>query len=167
MPYQDTKPRPQVPANDQRDYHTFTEWQTLGYRILKGSKARYSNARGTPVFHTSQVAVTKKQEARQLNGETEDMPAKLPVAAAKMVGKKYECDQVIVAAWDGEATHIVSWGLTTEDCAQAAQGANKIKDALGWPADLRAEPPRVRTLLDRIKALENEVAQAKALARTW
>jgi len=72
---------------------------------------------------------------------------RLPIKAARDVAKAYSLSQVILAAWDGERTHIVTYGKTTEDCAQAAMGGNKIKDALGWPKYLHAEPSRIKTLL--------------------
>lgn len=68
---------------------------------------------------------------------------RLPIKAARDVAKGYGLSQVILAAWDGERTHIVTYGTTVEQCAQAAMGGNKIKDALGWPKDLHAEPSRV------------------------
>jgi hypothetical protein len=82
------------------------------------------------------------------------MPKRIPISSAKRFAQENDCKQVIIAAWDGELTHIVTYGATTEDCAQAALGGNRIKEALGWPKDLRTEPSRVRQLQARIKELE-------------
>lgn len=71
------------------------------------------------------------------------MPKRLPIKSAADFGQKHQCTQVIIAAWDGERTHIVTWGRTLAECKQAADGGNKIKDALGWPKDLHAEPSRI------------------------
>jgi|ERR1017187_854111 hypothetical protein len=61
------------------------------------------------------------------------MPQRLPIKAARNIGKEYDCKQVIVIAWDGELTHIVTWGKTIYDCDQAARGGNKLKEKWGWP----------------------------------
>lgn len=88
---------------------------------------------------------------------------RLPIKAAKDLAKQYNQKQVILATWDGERTHIVTYGVSIEDCSQAAQGGNKIKDALGWPKDLRDEPPRVKKLQDRIKELESYIEDLSLL----
>lgn len=85
------------------------------------------------------------------------MPKRIPVQAAKDVAKAHGCRQVIIAAWDGERTHVVTYGVNTEECAQAAEGGNKIKDALGWPESIHAEPPRVKALKDKINDLEARI----------
>lgn len=61
------------------------------------------------------------------------MPTRLPIKAAKDVAREYDCRQVILVAWDGERTHVVTYGKTTEECDQAAQGGDLVKKALGWP----------------------------------
>jgi hypothetical protein len=81
----------------------------------------------------------------------------IPVKAAKALAEEHKLSQVIVFAWDGKQTHVVTYGKTVEDCAQAAAGANKIKQGWGWPESTLAEPPRVQALLDRIAELEREV----------
>jgi NAD(P)-dependent dehydrogenase (short-subunit alcohol dehydrogenase family) len=87
----------------------------------------------------------------------------IPIEAAKKFAEEQGCTQVIIAAWDGERTHIVTYGKTVEDCAQAAEGGNKIKEALQWPKDLRAEPARVQALLDRIEKLEDALSSIDSL----
>jgi hypothetical protein len=63
--------------------------------------------------------------------------------------------QVIIVAWDGERTHVVTYGKSVEDCDQAALGGDKIKKALGWPeALMNALPSRVRVLKNRVAELE-------------
>jgi hypothetical protein len=85
------------------------------------------------------------------------MPNRIPVSAAKRFGEEQGCRQVIVFAWDGERTHCVTWGKSVEDCAQAADGGNKLKTFMGWPDSLLAEPTRVKKLLARISDLEAQV----------
>ena len=83
---------------------------------------------------------------------------RIPVSAAKGVADQHKLRQVILAAWDGERTHIVTYGSTQEDCAQAAEGGNAIQRMLGWPEKLRAAPPIIQKLRERIKELENQLA---------
>lgn len=90
------------------------------------------------------------------------MPQTIPIKAAQDVGEEYGCQQVILAMFDGVLTHIVTWGKSTEDCAQAATGGNRIKEALGWPADLKDQPSRVKAILQRVAE-----AQEKAGAITY
>lgn len=87
------------------------------------------------------------------------MPKRIPIAAAKAVGKKYpDVRQVILIAWDGDNTHVVTWGRSVEDCAQAAHGGNLAKNQFGWPEDLcREEPNRVKKLRERIVELEEQL----------
>lgn len=84
---------------------------------------------------------------------------RLPIRIAREVARENGLRQVILCAWDGERTHVVTYGVSTEDCAQAALGGNKIKDALGWPTDLRAEPSRVRGLMGEIEKLTARVLE--------
>ena len=81
------------------------------------------------------------------------MPNRIPVSAAKAVGEAHNCQQVILLAWDGKLTHVVTWGKTTEDCAQAATGGNLLKEKWGWP-ECNDQPPRVRALERKILELQ-------------
>lgn len=83
------------------------------------------------------------------------MPKRIPVKLAQEFAAKTGCRQVVIAAWDGELTHIVTYGTSVEDCAQAAEGGNFVKKAMGWPeAMCNGQPSRVRALQARIKELE-------------
>jgi len=74
------------------------------------------------------------------------MSKHISIYAAQKFAKEQGLRYVVVYAYDGERSHIVTYGESTEDCAQAAEGGNKIKDLLGWPKSLHAEPSRVRKL---------------------
>lgn len=90
------------------------------------------------------------------------MNTRIPITSAKEVATKYDLTQVIIVAWDGEKTHVVTYGKSITDCDQAARGGEFIKKALGWPQELwRTEPPRVKRLKQRIEELEAELAAAK------
>lgn len=92
------------------------------------------------------------------------MPERIPISAAQDIAKTHGCKQVIIAAWDGQKTHIVTYGTSVEMCDQAAQGGNLIKRALGWPESMcNAEPSRIKKLNARIKELETELADARAI----
>jgi hypothetical protein len=84
-------------------------------------------------------------------------PKRIPIKAAETVGKEHGCRQVILLAFDGELTHIVTWGNTVEDCAQAAQGGNLLKAKWGWPADTKSQPSRVQAILKAIAKRQDEV----------
>jgi len=73
------------------------------------------------------------------------MPKRIPIKAAKDVAKQYDLLQVILLAWDGEQTHVVTYGTTLKDCGQAAIGGNKIKRWMNWPEELcQTKPARIR-----------------------
>lgn len=72
---------------------------------------------------------------------------RIPIAAAKELGLKYEKSQVILMTWDSETGEetIVTWGKTLKDCDQAAKGGNLMKKTLGWPEKLcNAVPARAK-----------------------
>jgi hypothetical protein len=64
------------------------------------------------------------------------MPKRIPIKAAKTIAKEYDCRQVILVAWDGERTHVVTYGQTLDECEQAALGGNMVKRALGFPEEM-------------------------------
>lgn len=84
------------------------------------------------------------------------MPDHMPVDIARVISEAHDCRQVIVVAWDGLRSHVVTYGASDSDSDQAAEGGNRIKAALGWPATLRAESPKVAALKARIAELEAE-----------
>jgi hypothetical protein len=85
------------------------------------------------------------------------MPRRIPVKAAEQIGREHDCRQVIVLAFDGELTHIVTWGKSEVDCSQAADGGNALKKKWGWP-ECNDQPSRVVKLQQRIAELEQEVS---------
>lgn len=82
----------------------------------------------------------------------ESKTKRIPIQAAKDIAAKYGQGQVIIATWDAKTglTHVVTYGVTTADCEQAAKGGNLIKRALGWPEEMcQAEPARARRKHER------------------
>lgn len=83
----------------------------------------------------------------------------IPVSVAEKIAVDCSQLQVIVFGWDGVNTCIATFGVTVEDCAQAADGANYIKHKWSWPDSNFTEPPRVQKLLDIIKLKEARVLE--------
>lgn len=90
------------------------------------------------------------------------MPKRIPVSAAKAVATQFDLSQVILLAWDGERTHVVTYGRTVEDCDQAAMGGDKMKAAMGWTDVAPALPSRVKALTARVAELEADLAAVLA-----
>jgi hypothetical protein len=89
---------------------------------------------------------------------------RIPIRAAKSIAKEFNQRQVILLTWDGERSHLVSYGATVEDCDQAAMGAKKVMDALGWEGKA-PEPSRVRKLQKEIEKLKDEIQELKNWGR--
>ena len=81
---------------------------------------------------------------------------RLPIKALKELANQYGYSVVVVYAFESERkmSHVATWGRSIKLCDQAAQWGNMMKDALGWPKILHAEPNRVKKLQERIKELE-------------
>lgn len=82
---------------------------------------------------------------------------KLPIKVLKEIAQNYGHDHVIYFATEGKMQYIATYGRTIQECDQAAQFGDKLKDALGWPENLHAAPSRVRQLQKRVKELEAEL----------
>ena len=79
------------------------------------------------------------------------MPKRIPISAAKRIAADHDLRQVILVAWDGNLTHVVTYGKSVADCDQAARGGNLVKTAMGWPEGLcKEEPSRVKRLRDTL-----------------
>jgi hypothetical protein len=94
------------------------------------------------------------------------MMSKLPIKAVKQLANDYQMSQVIVFGWDGERTHVATYGKSVEDCDQAARGANAIKRGWEWPEDTIAEPSRVKALREKIKRLKQELSSLTGTSST-
>ena len=85
---------------------------------------------------------------------------RIPIKRMEELSKRYNLSHIVLFAHEGEGNthHIVTYGRTTEGCGQAADFANKLKEALGWPEELLLEQPsRVKRLQNRIIELEDEL----------
>ncbi|MCA0368345.1 MAG: hypothetical protein LCH57_09845 [Proteobacteria bacterium] len=95
--------------------------------------------------------------------ETEFKP--IPVATAERVAAEHGCRQVILMAWDGKATHVVTWGFSREDAQQAADGGNRFKMAMNWPEELCRSVPELAkkhsmTVLNTALCIADESARS-------
>lgn len=86
---------------------------------------------------------------------------RIPIKDLEEICRKHGLSKAILLAHHPESNsdHVVTWGRTIDDCSQAADFGNSLKDHLGWPDSLHAQPARVRRLQARIKELEAELAQ--------
>lgn len=86
---------------------------------------------------------------------------RLPIKSIKELAKKHGCSHVVVFAYDTQNNqeHIATYGRTIQECDQAAQFGNMMKDVLRWPESLHAVPNRVKKLQDRIKELEAKIQE--------
>ena len=71
------------------------------------------------------------------------MYKEIPIKAAKKLADKFDKNQVIIITWDKEhgRTHVTTYGKTEQECFEAAQGGEVIKQALGWPEEDRNAVP--------------------------
>jgi hypothetical protein len=92
---------------------------------------------------------------------------RIPISAAKRFADEFGQSHVIVLAWDGKEQHVVTYGRTVEECAQAAHGGNMVKRAAGWPDSLHADPAPVRKLKERVAELEAALVPLANIARVY
>lgn len=86
------------------------------------------------------------------------MPDYIPWEEARDFAARHALRQVIITAWDGENTHVITFGESVIDSDQAAEGGNRIKAALGWPDSLNATSPKVEALRRQIHDARDVVA---------
>lgn len=78
---------------------------------------------------------------------------RIPIQPLKDLAKKFGLSHVILLAHQ-EASgldHVVTYGETVEQCSQAADFGNRLKEVLGWPASMFAQPSRVKRLEQEIE----------------
>jgi hypothetical protein len=83
-------------------------------------------------------------------------PKRIPIADARDFSRKHEQRQVIIVSWDGETTHVITYGKSIQDCDQAALGGEKIMQMLKFEK-WQAIPSRVRVLQQRVQQLEDRL----------
>ena len=83
---------------------------------------------------------------------------KIPIKQAEGFAIANGLKQVIIFGYDGTNTHIVTWGDTVENSAQAAAGANHVKKLWAWPEDTIVESAKVQALRDELAATQRDLA---------
>lgn len=68
---------------------------------------------------------------------------RIPIKLARNIALDWDQDQVIIVTYDRRRnrSHVVTYGTTLQNSADAAAQGNKIKTALGWPAVLCTSIP--------------------------
>ena len=88
---------------------------------------------------------------------------RIPIKAAREIGKKHKLTHCFILGYDGNSTCVVTWGRTTEQSGETADWANGVKKRMGWPDRLcEAQPSRVRALKTRIEMLEAQLKSCEA-----
>lgn len=72
------------------------------------------------------------------------MSQKVPIKAAKEIGKTYNQNQVVIISsnHDGSVVCVTTWGKSLNDSEQAAIAGNAYKKALGFPDEKCHDVPR-------------------------
>lgn len=86
---------------------------------------------------------------------------KIPVTRLKQMSKDFGLDHIIVFATGNKKMFIATYGRTVEECSEAADFGNRLKDVMGWPESLHQQPSRVKRLQLRVKELEAELKECK------
>lgn len=87
------------------------------------------------------------------------MPNRIPIKDLKEFAKAQGLTHAILFAFDGERQHVVTHGSNDNECSQAADFGNELKEALGWPESLQAQPSTVSRLQKRIAELEEKLKE--------
>ena len=87
----------------------------------------------------------------------------IPVSSAQALAESLDLRQVVIVAWDGDKTHVVTYGGSAADSDNAAKAGNQVKKMLGWPENLQSESPKVLQLQERVAELEKRLADLNSL----
>jgi len=84
------------------------------------------------------------------------MSESIPWEELKTLGLKYNLSHLILLAYNPATNteYVSTWGNSIDDCSQAADFGNELKDKLGWPEHLHEYPDRVKKLQDQVKLYE-------------
>ena len=78
----------------------------------------------------------------------------IPISSLKKISEEFGYDHIIMFCTAGKEQFIATYGKNIEQCDQAAQFGDKLKDAMGWPESLHAMPSRVHALQTQIADLK-------------
>jgi hypothetical protein len=79
-----------------------------------------------------------------------DADNRIPPERLEEFARALGLQQTILVGWANGTTHVVTWGDSLVDSAQAAQGGNFVKKALGFPECACMDlSPRVAAALEK------------------
>lgn len=81
----------------------------------------------------------------------------LPISLATNIITAHAQKQVIIFAWDGENTHVVTDGADIIHADLAAKGANEIKKTWKWPDELMGTSQRVQDSIAENERLKEKI----------
>ena len=83
---------------------------------------------------------------------------KIPISTAKAIAEQEGLRQVLLIGWDGQSTHIVTYGKTKADCRLAAQAQDfwkgKIRE-FSFTEDIASLTDQLASAQARVKELES------------
>ncbi len=83
---------------------------------------------------------------------------KISIKSLKELSQQYNLDHIIVFATEGKEQFIATFGRNLQECDEAAQFGDKLKDTMGWPESLHASPSRVKALQKENKELKEKLS---------
>jgi hypothetical protein len=137
-------------------------------RWVGGERAFHLNAEGVvavpdtlrtaPPLHVFEAALAHFRTVLDKTPPSRG-PVPLPIGAAASLAKAYGLRQVIITAWDGSTSHLVTYGESASDSDQATVGGKRIMYALGWRESLLSESAKVKVLRAALAAAEARIAE--------
>ena len=75
------------------------------------------------------------------------MTKRIPIKAAKEVSLKYDWPEIVIFGYDPKTglQHVTTFGVSVDQCVDAAKAGNYLKKSLGWPENqCQAQAARVK-----------------------
>lgn len=87
------------------------------------------------------------------------MPTHIPFEALQAFCEANGLIQACLMAWDGQRTHVVTWGADASQSDMAAEGGNLMKRTMGWDESYcNTKSAKVAKLEEEIEELKEEIA---------
>ena len=92
---------------------------------------------------------------------------RIPIKVLKEIADKYSLSHAMLFAHHpkDKTDHIVTYGKSLEDCSAMADYGNRLKDFLGWPETLHAQPSRVKKLKAQLTQANARIAELESVLR--
>lgn len=89
------------------------------------------------------------------------MPDKIPYEKAEKFARENECKVVVILAWDGSNSHVVTWGESAEQSDFAADTGHQMRCVLNWKDNMYVDSSKVKALKDEIESLKKQISSLK------